>query len=202
MSRILLITGGCRSGKSGFAVEMARQLKGPTTFLATCVACDEEMRERVAAHREQRPAAWDLVEEPLDLEAALASIADGTVLLDCVPAWIGNQMMRGDACASMEAAIERLGSALAACRAGVALVVSAEVGDGLVPEYELGRVFRDCVGRANQVLARRAEKVFLLTAGLARELKQQAVSPADAARSVDELADECDRESLRSHRGA
>lgn len=186
MSRIVLITGGCRSGKSGFAVALAREFDTPTTFLATCLPCDGEMRERVVAHQQRRPAEWRLIEEGWEPAAALATIPDGVVLLDCVPAWIGNLLMRGDAPEAILPAMETLTEALSACRARVALVVSAEVGDGLVPEYPMGRSFRDCVGHANQMLARRAEKVFLLTAGLARELKRESLSPADIARGFHE----------------
>lgn len=184
MSRIVLITGGCRSGKSDFAVELARQLKGPVTFLATCLPCDDEMRQRVALHQQTRPAEWHLLEEAWEPGRALAAIADGVVLLDCVPTWLGNLLMRGDSMPVVESAVEAFGEALTACRAQVVLAVSAEVGDGLVPEYPLGRSFRDSVGRANQMLARRAEKVFLLTAGLARELKRDSVSPAAVARGL------------------
>jgi len=184
MSRIVLITGGCRSGKSDFAVELTRQLRGPVTFLATCLPCDDEMRQRVALHRQTRPAEWHLVEEAWEPGRALATIVGGVVLLDCVPTWIGNLLMRGDPAQAVESAVEAFGEALAACRAQVVLAVSAEVGDGLVPEYPLGRSFRDCVGRANQVLARRAEKVFLLTAGLARELKRDSVTAAEVMRGL------------------
>jgi len=187
MSRIILITGGCRSGKSDFAVALARQLGGKITFLATCIPCDDEMHKRVAEHRDQRPAEWALLEEGWDPAAALASVEEGTVLLDCVPTWIGNLLMRGDGVDAILPALERLGVALTACPARFALVVSAEVGDGLVPEYPLGRCFRDCAGKANQLLARRAEKVFLLTAGLARELKQESLTAEAVVRGLHEL---------------
>lgn len=184
MSRIVLITGGCRSGKSDFAVELAHQLGSPVTFLATCLPCDDEMRQRVALHQQTRPAEWHLMEEAWEPGRALAAISAGVVLLDCVPTWIGNLLMRGDSARAVESTVEAFAETLAACRAQVVLVVSAEVGDGLVPEYPMGRSFRDCVGRANQVLARRAETVFLLTAGLARELKCNSVTPAEVARGL------------------
>lgn len=177
MSQIVLITGSGRSGKSRFAVELARHLRQPTLFLATCVPEDEEMRARVAAHRAERPAEWDVGEEAFALAPLLGTIADNrVVLLDCLPMWISNQLVRGDSDAAIAAACTELLGAMQQCAARRLLVVTAEVGAGLVPTTALGRRFRDLVGSANQQLAAIAERVYGLCCGRAIELPRSSIA--------------------------
>jgi len=186
MSQIIFITGGCRSGKSAFAVSLARAMGCSTRVLATCVPCDAEMEARVAAHRRERPAAWTTSEVGVELEAALAAVTEEIVLLDCVPTWIGNLLMaepHADAPAESAPAapksqrpilsrVQRLRQSLENCPARIALVLGAEVGSSIVPETPLGRLFRDLVGAANQELAAAAARVYLMVAGVPLELKK------------------------------
>ena len=188
MSEIILITGGCRSGKSAFAVKLARALTLPTAFIATCVpGSDEEMWARVAAHRANRPPDWRLVEEGYDLESTLATVLEPVLLLDCVPTLIGNLLLSGDADAVIASAVAKLGQSLCRCAARFALVVTAEVGDGLVPDSALGRRFRDLVGAANQFLAAEASSVYDLVDGLAIECKSRAETPVSIAARLNSL---------------
>jgi len=182
MSRIIFITGGCRSGKSAFAVSLARGMGRSTRVLATCVPCDAEMEARVAAHRRERPPGWSTSEVNLDLEAALIASNEEVVLLDCVPTWIGNLLMAERSSATILDAVRSLRRALQACPARTALVLGAEVGSSIVPETALGRQFRDLVGAANQELAAAATRAYLMVAGVACALPVRPV--ADLAAEI------------------
>lgn len=158
-----IVLGGARSGKSEFAESLADFFRKPTTYIATAQALDTEMQDRVARHKSRRDAAWTTVEAPLDVASALrAAAADRVVLLDCATLWLSNQMLAGH---DVDAACDALIAALDDCPAGV-IVVSNEVGFGLVPETPLGRRFRDAQGRLNQRLAAGADLVVLVVAGL------------------------------------
>ena len=195
MGEMILVLGGARSGKSSYAQRLAYELGGEqVVFLATAEAGDEEMRARIAGHRRSRPAGWRTVEAPRGVAAALApTIGDAkVVLVDCLTLLVSNLIVAyGDspdpelAERSVMAEIE----ALCALRQGqdaTFILVSNEVGLGLVPVYELGRVYRDVLGRANQVLASQADQVVLLIAGLPIELKalQAAIGRARADSST------------------
>jgi adenosylcobinamide kinase/adenosylcobinamide-phosphate guanylyltransferase len=179
--QLIFILGGARSGKSAYAQELAQTLGGDSVvYVATAEAGDDEMRARIAAHRAERPAGWRTVEAPrlagLDLsgEAADARV----VVLDCVTLLVSNAVIAtGDEAdsATAEAAAGREVDALfAAYSAGDSawIVISNEVGMGLVPPYPLGRLYRDALGRANQRIAAVADQVLLLVAGLPWELKK------------------------------
>lgn len=186
--RLVLILGGARSGKSTFAERMAQVSGRPVAFIATATAGDEEMRERIARHRMERPAHWQTIEEPLDLVAALRRGASGAdvLLLDCMTLWLTNWLFRnGDISddgklvrsgelfhAEVMREIERLVDAVRELTEGkTLLVVSNEVGLGIVPDTPLGRVYRDMLGHINQRIAEAADRVYLLVAGLPIELK-------------------------------
>jgi adenosylcobinamide kinase / adenosylcobinamide-phosphate guanylyltransferase len=161
-----LLLGGARSGKSALALELASSGAAAVTFLATGEAADDEMAERIALHRSQRPASWGTVEEPVQVEKALGGIADGTtIVFDCLTLWVANLLAAGyDDDASLAAA----GAVAARCahRPGRVIVVSNEVGSGIVPtEHSLSRRYRDLLGRANMIFAARAEDAFLVVAG-------------------------------------
>lgn len=163
------LTGGARSGKSTLAVDLARRHSGPVRLIATARADDEEMRARVAAHEKMRPADWTVVEEPIDLTGAISSCAPGeTMLVDCVTLWISNLMIERDDAEIFELVEEA--SAAVAHREGHTIVVSNEVGSGLVPMDPIGRRFRDLQGRANQRFAAVADRAFLVVAGRALRL--------------------------------
>jgi adenosylcobinamide kinase/adenosylcobinamide-phosphate guanylyltransferase len=166
MSRLTLVLGGARSGKSRFAENLARQHGGPRTYIATAEAFDEEMRQRIAKHREQRAGdGWQTIEATLDPAAVLPR--EGLVLLDCVTVWLGNLMhherdLRGE--------VAKLCATLEACPAEV-ILVSNEVGLSIVPENAMARRFRDEQGLANQALAAIADNVYFIAAGLPLKLK-------------------------------
>lgn len=170
---LTFVLGGARSGKSRHAVELCRDASR-VVFIATAKAEDDEMAERIARHRAERPASWTTVEAPVDLEAALeAAPSDARVLVDCVTLWLSNLMYehRDEVRAERERLI--LGSVTRlADRAADrdVVVVSNEVGQSLVPETAVGREFRDLLGAANQTLAAKADRVILLLAGIPIDL--------------------------------
>jgi adenosyl cobinamide kinase/adenosyl cobinamide phosphate guanylyltransferase len=167
---LTVLLGGARSGKSSLAVARARALAAPVVFVATAETLDAEMEERVARHRAERDAAWTTVEEPLHPERALAAVPpEACVVLDCLSLWVANLVQRDVpeeelVRRSRQAAVE------AAARPGVTLVVSNEVGMGVVPEFELGRRYRDALGRVNAAWAAEAQEALLVVAGRTLEL--------------------------------
>jgi len=175
--QLVLITGGARSGKSAFAQKLAAELGRRVTFVATAEARDEEMRRRIEQHRRARPAHWRTVEAPLRAaEAVAAEIPRADViLLDCLGLLIANLMDdRSPDCGEQDDEFEQaVSELLQAYETGSAslVVVTNEVGMGVVPAYPLGRAFRDCLGRANQVIARSADRVYFIVAGMPVELK-------------------------------
>ncbi|PZA05954.1 MULTISPECIES: bifunctional adenosylcobinamide kinase/adenosylcobinamide-phosphate guanylyltransferase [unclassified Meiothermus] len=174
-ARLILVTGGARSGKSAFAQEEAQRLGGDgVSFIATAQALDAEMNERIAAHRAQRPREWQTLEEPLNVSAALRQARHEVVLLDCLALWVSNLLLRQpDPVERLEALIPHLEALLEAWRdtGKRLLVVTNEVGLGIVPENPLARRYRDLLGFANARLAREAGAVYLMVAGLPLRLK-------------------------------
>ncbi len=163
-----LVLGGARSGKSEFAERLVESSNHQMTFIATAQALDGEMRNRIEEHRKRRGTSWRTIEEPLDVAYVLDDLDEGEVaLLDCLTIWLSNQMLSGGA---IRDGVDRLMLALERCRAPV-VVVSNEVGQGIVPEDPLSRRFRDEQGRLNQRLAGRCGLVVLISAGLPLVLK-------------------------------
>ena len=168
-SHLTLVLGGARSGKSRHAEALVTAFAPPWIYVATAEPLDDEMRARIAEHRARRAANWRTVEAPRDLAGALAGMRGGsTVLVDCLTLWLSNLMLAG---ADVEAEIVRLESALTAIAAPVVLV-SNEVGFGIVPDNALARRFRDAQGRLNQRMAARADRVVLMVAGLPLVVKE------------------------------
>lgn len=162
-----LFLGGARSGKSRLAQAAAEACDGPLVYIATAEAGDVEMAERIARHRADRGGRWTTVECPIDLAEAIVSHAAHPVLVDCLTLWLSNLMLGGhDVARHGQALIE----AMAARRAPLVLV-SNEVGLGLVPETPLGRAFRDEAGRLNQNVAAAADSVTFVAAGLPLRMK-------------------------------
>ena len=182
---LTFIIGAARSGKSAYAVELATKLGAPTLFVATAEAIDPEMRARIRRHRASRPRGWGTLEAPLEFAGRIASEADpgSTVIIDCLTVWLGNLLEQHvrDANAPKESESEgarrqaleelELVCRLPGARQLRLIVISNEVGAGLVPPYPLGRIYRDLLGEINQVVARCADTVLLLVAGLPLELK-------------------------------
>jgi adenosylcobinamide kinase/adenosylcobinamide-phosphate guanylyltransferase len=180
---LTLILGGARSGKSRYAQSLCDR-SAQVVYIATAradeVDSDHEMSERVARHREDRPANWRTVEEPLDLPRAVREApVEATLLIDCVTLWVSNLMSehREQTTAAQEKLIlAQVDDLILASRrrseaAGEIIVVSNEVGGGLTPEHPVGRSFRDLQGFANQSLAQAADKVVLIVAGLPLPMK-------------------------------
>lgn len=177
MAHIIFITGGARSGKSGFAEKRAREFGAPLGYLATAQTLDREMDERVRRHRERRGGEWHTIEEPIHLSQALAR-SDGhyqAILVDCLTLWISNLLFKyEDAADNIEERIQedlqRLKSTLLGMVTPV-ILVSNEVGMGIVPDNALARLFRDIAGTANQVLAAAADEVHAVISGIPLKLK-------------------------------
>ena len=163
-----LVLGGARSGKSRHAQALAEATGLRRTYLATAEARDEEMAARIAQHQAERGAGWQTLEAPLDMPNALGTVADNdVVLVDCLTLWLTNVML-GDR--DVEKEMEALVAALVAAPQPV-ILVSNEVGLGLVPETPLGRAFRDAQGRLNQRMAEEVAEVRFVAAGLPLVLK-------------------------------
>jgi adenosylcobinamide kinase / adenosylcobinamide-phosphate guanylyltransferase len=167
-ARLALILGGARSGKSAFAEKLVIGSRLPRLYIATATRSDAEMAARIDRHRSDRANAFTTTEVPLDLAAALRGLAaDATVLVDCATLWLSNHMIAGHDC---DVVSDDLVAALTACPARI-VIVSNEVGSGIVPDTPLGRQFRDAQGRLNQRLAARADTVAFVVAGLPMVLK-------------------------------
>ena len=168
---LTFLVGGARSGKSSLGVRLAAEWGGPVVVIATAEARDDsELAARIARHRLERPAGWQTVEEPLDLIGELGRVPDEAfVLVDCLTLWAANAVEAGWSDEDVEQAAVDI-AVLAAGRASPTVVVSNEIGMGVVPATPLGRSFRDLLGRVNTEFAARAERACLVVAGRALEL--------------------------------
>jgi len=170
MGKLTFITGGCRSGKSTLAVNLAEINRGGVAFIATGLAIDEEMTERIKKHKARRPKGWVTFEEPDNLGRRLKQLDQRTVLIDCVTIYLANLLMkkRGD-----DGIIDEIADLLGVMRRSRSdfIIVSNEVGMGIVPATALGRRFRDLAGEVNKRLAEAADTVYLTVAGLPLKVK-------------------------------
>jgi adenosylcobinamide kinase/adenosylcobinamide-phosphate guanylyltransferase len=170
-THLTLVIGGARSGKSRYAESLIAARPPPWLYVATAEPLDDEMRARIVAHRARRGPGWHVVEAARDVAGAIGgAAADGAVLVDCLTLWLSNLMLAG---ADIEAETERLEAALARATTPIVLV-SNEVGFGIVPDNALARRFRDAHGRLNQRIAARADRVVLMVAGLPLVVKGDA----------------------------
>ena len=167
LAPLTLVLGGARSGKSRFAEELIERRARPALYLATAEPRDDEMRARIAAHRARRGACWTTVEEPVELVNRLLAETDRPVLVDCLTLWLSN-LLGAERDVGFE--IERLLAALPQIKAPMVMVAN-EVGLGIVPENAVARAFRDHAGRLNQGVARLAQRVVFMAAGLPLALK-------------------------------
>jgi adenosylcobinamide kinase / adenosylcobinamide-phosphate guanylyltransferase len=172
MNEIIFILGGARSGKSSYALELAKRVRGKVAFIATCLPLDQEMKDRINKHREIRPAHWHTIEETYNLERTVAKIGRqfNCMVIDCLTLWVSNLMLNKKSTNE----IERKTFALmqAARKTGCKIILVAnEVGLGIVPRNSLARKFRDCAGKVNQIVAKESNRVYFLTAGLPLKIK-------------------------------
>ena len=167
--KVILVLGGARSGKSSFAQRLAEENEGGLVYLATAQAFDAEMVERIARHRSDRSARWQTVECPLNLADAISVNQKGgrTILVDCLTLWLSNLMLGEH---DVAGAVSTLVATLKAS-ASTVILVSNEVGQGIVPDNALARRFRDEAGWLNQAIACAADDVWFVTAGLPQRLK-------------------------------
>jgi adenosylcobinamide kinase/adenosylcobinamide-phosphate guanylyltransferase len=165
---LTFVLGGARSGKSAHAERLVSGHAAPWLYIATAQAYDDEMRQRIADHQARRGAGWETVDAPLGLVGALRAVPDGRpVLVDCLTLWLTNHML---ADADVATECSRLAETLSRPR-GPWVVVSNEVGLGIVPDNALGRRFRDAAGRLNQQVASAADTVLMMVAGLPLKVK-------------------------------
>lgn len=189
---VVLITGGAKSGKSAFAEKYASRIGSKGIYIATSPVFDDELQERVRLHQQRREMSvigWETIEEPYELNAALKDLAEkkelwetGTVVLvDCLILWLSNWLLRCEQ--DLDHAVEQIDEQLALLEQtlqafpGILLLVTNEVGYGIVPDNPLGRIFRDLAGIMNQRIAAVSDRVFLVTAGISLELKSREFKP-------------------------
>ena len=176
MSRLVVVGGGVRSGKSAFALARAREIGQMRAFIATAQAVDDEMRERIARHVLERRDEFRCIEAPFDLSGAMAALRDvDVVVIDCLTLWLSNLLVRGEA----ELHIAREVESLLRCIREApfqTILVTNEVGMGVVPESALGRVFRDVVGRAHQRIAAVADELNFALMGCILRLRPSPVA--------------------------
>lgn len=174
MAFSLLITGGARSGKSNFAEQRIKQLGGSLIYIATADAFDSEMKDRIALHQARRGPDWQTIHAPMNLPEALRRTdGRGPCLVDCLTIWLSNLM-----CADQQtaAAAEQLVAVIAA-RSDPVILVTNEVGSGIVPENALARRFRDEAGRMNQIIAAAVDEVYVSISGIPMRIKPQPDGP-------------------------
>lgn len=169
----VLVLGGARSGKTGFAERLALRAGTRPAYLATAQALDAEMRDRVESHKQQRAQVFATIEEPIRLSAAIAEAARShdAILVDCLTLWITNLIVAND---NVAAAVDELLATLAATTTARVILVSNEVGLGIVPDNAMARMFRDLAGSAHQRIAEICDDAYFVVAGLPMVLKGQA----------------------------
>jgi adenosylcobinamide kinase/adenosylcobinamide-phosphate guanylyltransferase len=191
--KLIVVTGGARSGKSRFAEQYTAKegshwSEDRIAYIATSQVYDREMEERVTLHKQQRPSGWRTIEEPYDLEAVINRLSREkvcVVMIDCITLWLSNVLLlpdeqgndqwdHADYVRSIQERAEKL-SILLQKAPFTTIVVTNEVGDGLVPEYPLGRVYRDLAGWVNQALASKADEVYIVICGIPVNLRSIAV---------------------------
>ncbi|EMK23490.1 bifunctional adenosylcobinamide kinase/adenosylcobinamide-phosphate guanylyltransferase [Leptospira kirschneri] len=183
MSTITLITGGCRSGKSRFALELAKDIKGQKYFIATCPVFDEEMNQRILKHKKERDnSVWKTIEEEFNLLNLFKSeyfFKKSVVVVDCLSLWINNLLYKSkiEKRKIEEATIQKncteLVEHIRKTKVKHVIFVSSEVGLGLVPENKTSRIYRDLLGTCNQTIAHNADSVYFMSSGIPLKIKGQ-----------------------------
>jgi adenosylcobinamide kinase/adenosylcobinamide-phosphate guanylyltransferase len=169
--KIIFIIGGARSGKSNFAVSMAQKKPGNVFFIATCEPLDKEMKERVKKHKQDRPAQWKTIEEYYDISSALLKIpSQNTVIIDCLTLWVSNFMIKK---LKEEDILKEANNLMITAKKinSYVIIVSTEVGGGIVPDNKMAREFRDILGRVNQIVTKNSDEVYLMYTGIPIKIK-------------------------------
>ena len=173
MKKTVFVIGGCRSGKSRLALETSENLaRDRQVFIATCIPHDDEMKDRIARHRQERSRHWHTVEAPLYLPQALVEAGGkaGVILVDCLTLWINNLLMENHDSNQILNKVQSLTRAVSSAACPV-ILVSNEVGTGIVPENTLARLYRDLVGSTNQAVAQCVDQVVWMVAGIPVTIK-------------------------------
>jgi len=172
MGKLTFILGGARSGKSGMAVKIARDCKGKIAFIATCQALDKEMEKRIVLHQNSRPKNWQTFEASCDPELLVKNLVDkfDLIIVDCLTLLVTNLLLKGLSEKQIERKVSLMVRELLKNKNN-SVIVSNEVGLGIVPENKLARDFRDIAGRMNQLVAQQSEEVLVMFAGLSLKLK-------------------------------
>lgn len=172
MEKFTFIFGGVRSGKSSHAVKLAKDSKRKVVFVATAGADDDEMEKRIKTHKKFRPSSWKLIEEGIEIDKVLnkLSLKDGLVIIDCLGLFVTNMLMNQMSDSVIKKKINGICSAIKGSGLNV-IVVSNDVGSGLVPDNLLARRFRDLLGLANQIMAQKADEVIFMQVGIPIKLK-------------------------------
>lgn len=184
MAKIIFILGGGRSGKSRFAVHLAKKYGGKVSFIATCLALDKEMKERIMLHKKSRPPHWETFEEPMDVSSVLKQIGaqsqeasqthsrplGDVIIIDCLTLLVSNLLLKGHSESDIENEVGKILAVLSKIK-GRAIIVSNEVGLGIVPANKLSRDFRDIAGKINQFVAENSDEVIFMVSGLPLKIK-------------------------------
>ncbi|MCD4782057.1 MAG: bifunctional adenosylcobinamide kinase/adenosylcobinamide-phosphate guanylyltransferase [Candidatus Omnitrophica bacterium] len=174
MKKFTFIFGGVRSGKSNYSVKIAKSTAKNVVFIATASASDDEMKKRIDAHKKLRPVHWTLIEEGIDIDLAIKKIEIETdlVLIDCLGLFVTNLLMKKKSDSVIMKKINAICSVIKEANFNV-IIVSNDVGSGLVPDNYLARRFRDLLGLANQVMAKNADKVIFMQVGIPIVIKKE-----------------------------
>lgn len=168
----ILIIGGARSGKTAFSEQIARKKGKKFVYVATLVSLDSEMKERVKKHKGRRSSIWKTIEEPLNILSVLKKEDEKqkVILIDCITLLLNNWIMRGFKESQIETKVKEIALFCKICKSSV-IIVSNEVGAGIIPANKLGRLFRDIEGKTNQILAKYADNVYFMIAGIGMKIK-------------------------------
>lgn len=172
MGKIIFILGGARSGKSTYAIELAKEKQKKVAFIATGLASDKEMKDRIKLHKKIRPSHWQTFEEPTELDILIKKIClkFNTIIIDCLTLFISNLLLQGLSESAVENKLTKVINTLRPIKCK-SIFVSNEVGLGIVPKNRLARRFRDVVGKMNQLVSKEAHEVFFMLSGYPLKIK-------------------------------
>jgi len=169
-NKTVFILGGLKSGKSTYAVNLAKKAGGTVTYIATAAITDREIMQRVQNHVKSRPAGWKTVEEQINLPLAINKVVTKTVIIDCINFWVSNNLYNKHSEESILEQAERFCAVLKKKKMNC-FIISNEVGLCLVPPNKIGRVFQSVLGKVNQIMAKNADEVVFIAAGIAVKIK-------------------------------